>query len=353
MFDLKKQLMWSKLKVGIVITLALLTLFFTVFFAGGIETLLSPAAELKAQIQDVKGLRNGAPVWLSGIEIGSVKGIQLHPEYGAIVTLSVKKSALPFIKKDSHARVLTIGLLGDKYIELSGGSPGTGQILPGDTIRGVAQIELKDIMDTSVMSIEKLTGFIGRLDTLVARIEKGDGTVAKFISDPALYDNLRDTTKNLSLAIKDVKDARGTMKLLIEDPTLYNKMVTATSSVEEFGKKLTDGSGTVSKLVDDPTLYNRMVSATSSIEDFSKKLTEGSGTLKKLAEDPALYDNLSEASLRLSSILERIDKGEGVAGALVKDQDLAKELKEIVAEIKELTKDIKDNPKRYFKFSVF
>ncbi|PIV43314.1 MAG: hypothetical protein COS27_05165, partial [Nitrospirae bacterium CG02_land_8_20_14_3_00_41_53] len=112
MFDMKKQLMWAKLKVGIVITLALLTLFITVFFAGNIQDIFSPKVQIKAQIKDARGLRRGSPVWISGIEIGSVKSIDLNPEYGTLVTMSVNRGAMKFIKKDSQASVLTMGLLG-------------------------------------------------------------------------------------------------------------------------------------------------------------------------------------------------------------------------------------------------
>lgn len=353
MFDLKKQHLWSKLRVGLVITLALITLFTIIFFAGGIENIVSPRVELKAHIQDVKGLRKGAPVWLSGIEIGSVKNIQLHPEYGAVVSLLVKKNALGFIRKDARASILTMGLLGDKYIELTAGSPEGGPIEPNDMITGVAQIDLKDVMATSAMSIERVTEFIKKLDSLVTKIEKGEGTIAKLLSDPSVYDNLRETTRALSITVKDIRDSRGTLKLLVEDPALYRKMVAATSSVEEFGKKLNEGSGTVQRLIQDPSLYNRILSASSSLEEFGKRLNEGSGTLKRLAEDPALYENLNKASGQLSSILERLDKGEGLAGALIRDKELAQELKEVVGEIRELTKDIREHPKRYFKFSVF
>src|SRR4030043_1969366 len=117
MFDIKKQFLWSKLKVGLVVTLALFTLFITVFFASSIENLLSPKVELKAQIQNVKGLRKGAPVWVSGIEVGSVKNISLDTGYGTIVTLSINKDAMEFLRKDSEATIMTMGLLGDKYIE--------------------------------------------------------------------------------------------------------------------------------------------------------------------------------------------------------------------------------------------
>ncbi|MCL4476965.1 MAG: MlaD family protein [Nitrospirae bacterium] len=326
MFDMKKQLMWSKLKVGVVITLALITLFFTVFFAGGIENILSPKVEVQAQIHDVKGLRKGAPVWLSGIEIGSVKEIHLHPQYGAVITLSVKKSAMQYVKKDSRASVLTMGLLGDKYVELSAGTSEAGAIQRGDMITGAAQLELKDVMEVGTVSIQKMSDFIKKLDNLLTKIEKGEGTVTKFLTDPALYDNLRDATKSLSLTLKDIRDARGTVKLLVEDPSLYNNLLAASASFEELSRTMNNSSGTLKKLAEDPALYNKLVSATAAIDTFSVKL---------------------------NSIIETVDKGEGVAGSLVRDKELASDLKATVAELKELIKNIKEDPKKYFKFSVF
>ncbi len=248
MYDLKKQLMWSKLKVGLVITAALVTLFFTVFFAGGIESLLSPKVELKAQIQDVKGLRKGAPVWLSGIEIGSVKDIQLHPGYGTIVTLSIRRSALEYLKKDSHASVLTMGLLGDKYVELAGGTAEAGSVAPGDTIKGAPQIDLKDVMQVGTSSIQRMTDFLTKLEHIVTEIEKGQGTASKFL------------------------------------------------------------------------------------------------------RDPSLYENLNNASSRLAAILARVEKGER---GLVTNRETDKELKAAAAELRQLIKDVKEHPTRYFKFSIF
>jgi hypothetical protein len=82
--------------------------------------------------------------------------------------------------------------------------------------------------------------------------------------------------------------------------------------------------------------------------------------LKKLIEDPELYENLNRASSRLSSILEGVEKGKGMAGALVSDEELAKELRDLLLELRKLSseleglaKDIKEHPKKYFKFSLF
>ncbi|BCB96974.1 mce-related protein [Dissulfurispira thermophila] len=328
MFDVKKEFMWSKLKVGIVVTSALLLLLFAVFFAGGIEDVFSPKIEIKAQIKDVRGLRKGSPVWISGIEIGAVKGISLHAEHGTIVTMSIDKKSAKYIRKDSTVTVQTIGLLGDKYIEISHGSPDVAPVSHGDVIKGVEQIEIKDIVKAGSIALSKITEFIGDLNVFLKKIEKSATGIAnsKFLTDPQLYNDLRDASKSLSTILKDFKDSDGTVKKLIEDPSLYNKMLSAASSVETFGKKV----------------------------------TEGDGSLKKLAEDPMLYENLSKASKQLSEILEKIEAGEGVAGSLVKDKKLENEFKESVSELKtltkdlsELVKDIKANPKKYFKFSVF
>jgi phospholipid/cholesterol/gamma-HCH transport system substrate-binding protein len=353
MFDIKKQFLWSKLKVGVVITIALSILLLTIFFAGSIEKIFSSKVELKAQIQNVKGLRKGAPVWVSGIEVGSVESIDLQRGYGTIVTLSINKKALEFLRKDSEASVMTMGLLGDKYIELSTGSSEEEPIKPGDMIKGTAAIELKDVMEASASSIQKMADFIHKLDNLVTKIERGEGTITKFLTDPGIYNNLKETTKTLSAILKDIENGQGTVKMLLQDPSLYNKLVATTSSLEELSRKINEGSGTLHKLIEDPSLYNRMLSAASSVEEFSIVLNQREGTLRRLAEDPELYENLNKASQQLSSILEKIEAGEGIAGDLISDKKLSGDLKGTITEIKELTKDMKDNPKKYFKFSLF
>lgn len=326
MYDLKKQLRWSKLKVGIVVTLALLVLFLTVFFAGGIEELFSPKVEIQAKIKDVKGLRRGSPVWLAGVEIGFVKKMKLHEEYGTIVTLAIREDLLSFIKKDSVATVQTMGLLGDKYIELSAGSPNAESFKRGDILEGRSQLEIKDIVDVSAQSINKITEFVDKLNSFIAKVEKSEGTLGRFINDPTLYQNLIETTKRLSLILKDFEAKEGTLQMLIKDPTLYDKLKDASIKIEEL----------------------------------TTKISSGEGTLGRLTTDPSLYENLNSVSIKLSEIAKNITEGEGVAGILLKDKEMAKEFKEIVINLKEvvvelraLTMDIKEQPKKYFKFSIF
>jgi len=353
MFDLKKQVRWAQIKTGIILTLALGILFLSVFFAGSIERLLYPKVTIKAAVSDVKGLKNGAPVWVYGIEEGSVEDISLDSKYGTVVTISVYKKVLGFLRKDSTASVLTMGLLGDKYVELNPGTSKSPPLEAGEMIRGVSQIDLKDVMATSGQSVQKINDFIEKMGRLAERLEKSKGTLSNFLEDPSLYNNLKESSRYLSLIARDISEGRGTIGMLVKDPSLYERLASTSKSLEGFSKKLEKGSGTLNKLVEDDLLYNRLVGATSSLETFGNKLNNSSGTVSKLIEDPALYDNLRSTSLRINSILEKIDKGEGTAGALIGDKEMAKEVKETVVELKKLMEDIKERPHKYFKFSVF
>src|SRR4030042_6313022 len=378
MADGRKKLQWSALKVGVVLTLSLFILLVAIFFAGGIENLFTPTVKLRIQFRDVKGLRRGSPVWIYGTEVGSVKGINLDLVYGTVVTVAVNKGALGFIKRDSQASILTMGLLGDKYVELTTGSPLAESIRPSEMIKGTTQIEFTDIVETSALTSQRVSVLTAKLDHLVTSIEKGQGTVAKFLADPAVYDNLKNATNTLSKTMEDFKNSRGTLKMLIEDPSIYNRILAATPSTEEVGHTSEKGSGTLKKLVEDPSLYDTLLATTSEMETFTKrlnseldafstKLKDENGTLQKLVEKPERYDNLNRGSQVLASILSRVDQGQGTAGALVRDDELARELKDAITklktlavemdglsvELKALTKDIRENPKKYFKFSIF
>ncbi len=326
MFDTKKQLQWSKLKVGLVLAAALVILVVAVFFAASIQDLFTEKAELRIQFTDAMGLRKGAPVWILGIEEGVVKSIKLSSPYGVVVTISVNRRALQFVNKESHATIMTMGLLGDKYIELSAGPPQGESIRPGEMIKGSAETGMRSVMETVGVAIDKMGQFIERVDSLVTKIEQGQGTIAKFLNDPTLYNNLTEASRHLSAVLGDIRNSRGTIKLLMEDPSLYHKALATASTMEEF----------------------------------SKKLNESTGTLKKMIEDPELYGNLNKASSQLSSILDGIERGKGTAGALIKDEALVKDLQDILVEFKKLSaevealaKDIREHPKRYFKFSLF
>jgi phospholipid/cholesterol/gamma-HCH transport system substrate-binding protein len=302
MSDYQKRFSWAKMRVGIVVTTALFVLLFTVLFAGNVERLFSPRATVFAVFNDVKGLRPGAPVWFAGVQIGSVRTIRLAAGEKITVSLTIDRDALSYLKKDSRIDILTLGLLGDKYIEVGVGSKEAAALRSGDTITGTSRPEIGE-----------------ELSRLVDIVESPRGSVGRLFKEDALY-------RDLSASVRDIR---------------------------LFAETLKASEGTVNKFIKDPAVYQRFLTASESLDVFARKLTTSKGTVNRLIEDDGLYENVNAAAARLNALLAKIEKGEGTMGSFVAREETGDELRATIKELNGLIKDIKENPKRYFSLHVF
>jgi len=116
--------------------MALLFLSIGIFLIGSKDFLFNSTYRLKADFQNVGGLNNGAAVRIGGIHQGTVKEIDLpsQPDGKVTVVMNLKSATRNIIKKDSRASIKTEGLLGDKYVEISFGSPKAEAVAEDATI---------------------------------------------------------------------------------------------------------------------------------------------------------------------------------------------------------------------------
>jgi phospholipid/cholesterol/gamma-HCH transport system substrate-binding protein len=323
MFDRKKELKWAKLKVGIVITVTLAIIFIATIFSGGIQKLFTQREFIKIAISDVKGLKAGAPVMIAGIEVGQVREIKLHKELGTIVSVAIDKEVLTFLKEDAKASVQTMGLLGDKYLEITIGHS-EKPFNKSQIIEGYPQPEMRDIISVATSTLIRIDKLINDFNKMIHEIRTSKGTVYKFLNDPTLYNNLHDTISELKITIEEIR------------------------------------SGNIGKLSQDKELYQKISSTIKNFEEFSIKLNTSPGSLGKFINEPELYDNLVKSSYKLDKILQEIEKSEGPLHLLLRDKQTSedlkqsiKELRNLIKELKELTEEIRKNPKKFFKFSIF
>jgi len=128
--------MFKAFRVGLLIFVALVILSIGVFLIGNQSLMFSPTYVLKSNFRNVMGLSNGAEVRIGGIHEGTVKQIQLpeQPDGQMTVMMNLRNPTRSVIKKDSVASIKTEGILGDKYVEISFGSPNSEMVSDGDTI---------------------------------------------------------------------------------------------------------------------------------------------------------------------------------------------------------------------------
>src|SRR5580693_5026833 len=191
----------ARLGAFIVATLAILVL--GVFIIGGKQYLFSSTYQLKAQFDNVVGLDAGGDVRVGGVHSGTVRNILLPHKPGEKVTIimDLGRSTHEIIKQDSVATIETEGLLGNQFLAISFGSAGSGDVRDGDIIASEAPLQMSDlfqktsdILDSSQQAIKNATRATENLDSISAKIDKGQGTAGALVNDKALYTNLEQTS---------------------------------------------------------------------------------------------------------------------------------------------------------------
>jgi len=248
---------------------------------------------------DVIGLQDQSKVFMRGYRIGTTKEVKFK-EDGVTVRVDInKKYKIPI---DSKIEINTITLLGEKAITIL---PGTSEkyFKPGDQAIG----QNKDIM-------VQMKNILGVLRSHIEQDEFG----------------VKVRLKQLSESIETVHSFLGKMDKEMDkvDVEAYNKQIT------NFGE------------------------AGEAVEDF---LAESSGRLQVSTEkfDKAMHDisvlstEIAALSTEVKEIAAKINKGEGSAGALINDKEYIENLNKTITEFSILIEDIKKNPKKYVKLSIF
>src|SRR5208283_5036053 len=194
----------ARLGAFIVVTLAILVL--GVFIIGSKQYLFSSTYQLKTQFENVAGLDAGGDVRVGGVHSGTVRNIELPHKPGEKVTviMDLSKSTHEIIKQDSVASIETEGLLGNQYMAISFGSAATADVRDGDIIASHPPLEMSDllkktsgILDSSQQAIQNATRATANLDSISAKINRGQGTVGALVNNKALYTNLEQTSSTM------------------------------------------------------------------------------------------------------------------------------------------------------------
>jgi phospholipid/cholesterol/gamma-HCH transport system substrate-binding protein len=215
-------------RLGAFIVATLFILAAGVFIIGSKQYLFSSTYHLKAQFDDVVGLDDGGDVRVGGVHVGTVRSIVLPHKPGDKVTvvMDLGKSTHEIIKRDSVATIETEGLLGNQYLAISVGSAGTPDVRDGDTIDSQPPLEMSDlvkkmsgILDTSQQAIQNATGATANLQSISAKIDRGQGTAGALVNDKQLYNNLeqtstamRDTMVHAQAGVTDFQENMEAMK---------------------------------------------------------------------------------------------------------------------------------------------
>ncbi len=223
---------------GIFVAFCTLVAMVIIIFLGRESSLFSRMYNLKVETNDAKNLRSGAQVKLKGIKIGKVGEIDFKNINTVVINLEVDTKYQEIIRKDTKASIQTQGMLGDKYVELFGGTADA----PSTEDEDILQIEDKlalnkiiskgdNILELSTSVLTKVDGILSQfneegriglaLDSVAASAERVDKILAEVDGK-----KLGRMINNLDKAGMQINNGPGTLYSLLYDQSAYEELRT-------------------------------------------------------------------------------------------------------------------------------
>jgi phospholipid/cholesterol/gamma-HCH transport system substrate-binding protein len=261
---------------------------------------------INTNVDNAGGIRKGDPVQMRGVNIGRIMGFQISQQ-GVKIDLEIEGEFK--IPTDSRVDLVSAGLLGGMKADVIPGNATTyvkyGDALPGRTEKGLADIDAEQLSNQA--------------EDVMARVQRllADDTIGNVNGSTA---ELRTLLRELNGTVVSQRKELVALTASLRRSSAGLEKTTNAPELERSIKRL-DG---ISARMDEVT--QTLDRGTRSLESVMARVEKGEGSLGKLTKDDALYDNMSRAALNASQASENINK---------------------------LTEEIRRNPKKYLKLSVF
>lgn len=296
----------QKIRLGFFVIIGLLIFVLATYLIGDKQKMFGNTVHLATSFNNVNGLQLGNNVRYSGVNVGTVRSIEMIGDTNIRVDMIIDKEIFKHIKKNAVATIGSDGLVGSMVINIL---PGTGiadLVEPGYEISSLNRIRTDDLLNTFSKTNKNAEQLTENLLKITNEINDGDGTVGLLINDIAMAKDLKLTMSYLKTSSQKTSESISNLNRLIASLNNKDNVVgvlndtAVANSIRNIVSNLDHTSDEINKAV-------------SNVNKTILNIKDGKGALNYLSNDPGLVrkidstmTNVNEASIRLNEDLEAL-----------------------------------------------
>ena len=224
---------------GMFISALLLVVMVTIFMLNKENPFFSSKVMIKTQVQSAQNLKDGAAVQLRGIKVGSIQSIEFKNLSTLQITLGINAKYKEWIKKDSEISFKTQGVLGDKFMEISGGTDESPGVSDGDILVTNENSQIDHIITKGEDLVVAAGGILNKLDKIMGNVE--EKRINKILT------NLENLSANSNKVMATLNDKNFSQSI--------SNFKTTSDSLVKVSKRIEEGPGTMHALIFDQGLH--------------------------------------------------------------------------------------------------
>ena len=255
-------------RLGVFIFIGMSLVILAIFLIGNRESMFSKTFNVKAYFNNIEGLRKGAQVRFSGIDVGSIKNVQIvNNSLGHVeVTIRLSADVQKYLGVDTKATIETEGLVGNKVVTLIANPNSATPIYDGAIIQGVDPMGFGAIIEETKGTLENTRSMTKNLAEILAKVNDGEGTVGRLINDASLYNNTTQLMRSADKSFTSISQKLDTVSvvansLLAGVQSIINNVDKMVLNVDEVVTDVKKGKGLLGQIVVDNSDLDRGFSA--------------------------------------------------------------------------------------------
>ena len=326
-----------RFRLGLFVVGGLTIFILAIFIIGKQKNLFNPVFKLTTTFSNVSGLQVGNNIRFSGINVGTVDNIVIVNDTTVRVDMVINNDVRQFFKTDCKVTLGSEGIIGDKLLFITQGSPDAPLIKDGQRLISIEPIETNAIIARLDETSKNAEIISNQLSEITFEINRGHGTVSRLIQDSILAENFNQTIANLKQFSKGLTGS---------DAVIASLKVTAGNAEYISGQlalimnKINNGDGTLGWLIQDTTIA---VNLNQTILNLKKSSIGLTGTDTIMASLNVTAGNAAILSKQLTEIMYNINNGNGTLGRLIRDSTLAENLNLTLINLKKGSKGLDEN----------
>ena len=274
----------TEVKVGLFVIISLLLLIYMTATVGKWNFGKDKGYRVLVKLDSAAGLLKDTPVKVLGVTKGRVVSLELDGNKALVTMRLPREFVLP---EDSLVYVRSEGLLGERYIEVKPGTANRTAVKDGGELpQGAPSADI----DQLFAELSDVATGIKNLTQIITRpAEGGAGEAAQRGALQSIITNLEETSRSLNNVSKRLERGEGTLGKLLTDEAVYNELKKTLTDIGSAVEKISASEGTLAKLMQDDEIYNQLKELVARINGILKKTEKGEGIAGKLFLDNRIY----------------------------------------------------------------
>ncbi|MCE2790429.1 MAG: MlaD family protein [Saprospiraceae bacterium] len=293
----------QNIKLGVFVITGILLFMAGMWMIGDKQHLFGNMVSVYSVFSNTNGLREGNNVRYSGINVGTVRNIQLVDDTTIVVEMSIQTDAVKHMKTDAKAAITSDGLVGNMIVNILHGSPKGLRVEKGDTLPSLSRVRTDEMLNTLSVTNENAALLTAELLKITRQISEGKGVVGALLRDTSItldvkatISQIREASRKASVTLQRLDqtiaslDQKNTVIGFLKDTLTTNKLKKTTQNVQVASGQLRD-------------VITQLESTVKNVNSTVSEIRDSKGVLHQLTKDQKMSGDVRQAITELDSTL--------------------------------------------------